>query len=113
MPLPENYTIEQQGNGDYAVSHAFLGELINDAPFYSTALHFAQEHAAEAAEAEAAEIAECDALADFVNARGGYVAPDDHAGQGRGRAIDAVLGFIEEHKASLRKAHAAATARAA
>lgn len=109
MSTPCYYAKHYPGSG-WSVICSHRGELMDGLSCEGSALdHIAELEAADA-EALAAEIAECDALADFVNARGGYVAPDDHAGQGRGRAIDAVLGFIEAHKAGLSDRSLAAAA---
>ncbi len=114
MSLPEHYTIEQQENGDYAVIHEFHGELINDAPFYSTALHFAQDHAADAAEAEGQEAAQYDLPEDLASAVADFLTDLDRHGLSR----HMMIGLAEDRceiasLRSLRKAHAAATARAA
>jgi hypothetical protein len=107
---PRYFAKHYRGLG-WSVICSHQGELMSGLPCEGSALdHIAELEAADA-EALAAEIAECDALADFVNARGGYVAPDDYAGLGRGRAQDALLGFIEAHKAGLSDRSLTAAAR--
>ena len=95
------YYVQAQSDGTFAVLHEHHGLVESDFPYRSTAFDFIAECEANDAEMAQHEIAECDALADFVNSRGGYVAADDEAGQGRARAIDAVLGFLDAHKAAL------------
>lgn len=88
-------------DGEWSVYEAPCRLIDSGIPYKSTALDLIADLQAADAEARAAEIAECDRLHTILNAEGGYVAPDDHAGQGRGRTLDAVLCFIEAHKAGL------------
>lgn len=107
MSLPADYDIIRQSDGTYAVEHAHHGLLEDGFEYRSTAEDWAADHAAEVAEMErfalpdeiAAELAELVEIETAINARGGYVSPNDAVGQARARAIDLVLAAIDNLKA--------------
>lgn len=98
MSSPSCYYARQVGR-TWSVFCSHRGELLDGIECSGSALDHIAELEAQDAEAEAAEHAELDAIYDAVNARGGYVPPGDMAGEGRGRAIDAVIAAIEALKA--------------
>ena len=108
--LPEGYYIKRTRAG-FEVHLDGYGCLDGEYECYADAAFAAQDHhddlkdeqdAADVAEAEycaAAYADELDKLYALVNAQGGYVEPNDIAGQARVRAINDVLAFIEKKAA--------------
>lgn len=104
LTLPTGYWIERSRDG-FALHNDTFGEIGNaDFSCWASACYAAQDHAADLAAEVAADeyAAELERIADLINAQGGYVAPDDFAGQARGRAINAALAAISSIKPASR-----------
>ena len=110
VELPADYYVRETRDGCEVHLDGY-GLVGSEFDSYFDAVFFAQDHAkdlkdeqdaADAAEAEycaAAYQDELDKLYALVNAQGGYVEPNDIAGQARVRAINDVLAFIEKRAA--------------
>lgn len=110
VELPADYYVRETSTGCevHLDGYGLVGDGFDS---YFDAVWFAQDHAAslkdeqdaaDAAEAEycaAAYQDELDKIYSLVNAQGGYVEPNDIAGQARVRAINDVLAFIEKRPA--------------
>lgn len=108
MPLPTGYFITLRSNG-YAVSHSHFGELEDGIECRARAEDYAHDHAEQAAAA-----AQYDLPEDLAEAVGSFLHMLDRDGLARHFEIGIGEDRVESaHLIGLRKAHAAATARAA
>lgn len=106
MPLPPDYTITLRSNG-YAVSHSYYGELEDGIECRARAEDYAHDHAEQNAP-------QYDLPEDLAEAVGSFLHMLDRDGLARHFEIGIGEDRVESaHLIGLRKAHAAATARAA
>lgn len=108
MPLPADYFITPDSHG-FTVSHSHFGALERGIECRARAEDYAHEHAEQAAAA-----AQYDLPEDLAEAVGSFLHMLDRDGLSRHFEIGIGEDRVESaHLIGLRKAHAAATARAA
>lgn len=106
MPLPADYYVNRTSEG-WSVHHAYHGELFSGCECQAQAEEYAHEHAEQAAEQYEPSDSLQNAVADFLHML-------DRDGLARHFEIGIGEDRVESaHLIGLRKAHAAATARAA